>query len=108
MGCYVFVIVDGGIIIGGDICKCIVCGVDVVMIGFFIVRVVEVFGCGFYWGMVIFSFVLFWGICINVGIIGIIWEILVGFVKLDDGIYNLLGVIKISMGILGVKDMKEM
>lgn len=64
------VIVDGGLIIGGDICKFIVCGVDGVMIGLFIVRVIEVLGGGYYWGMVIFSLVLLWGIRIKVGIIG--------------------------------------
>lgn len=101
-GCYVLIVVDGGIVIGGDICKCIVCGVDVVMIGFFIVCVEEVFGWGFYWGMVILSLVLFCGICINVGNIGSIECILCGLVKLDDGIYNLLGCLKILMGILGV------
>lgn len=45
--------------IGGDVVKVIVCGADVVMIGLLLAVVVEVFGRGYYWGMVIFYFILF-------------------------------------------------
>ena len=48
-GIYVPVIADGGIITGGDICKCIACGADAVMIGSPIARAEEAPGKNFHW-----------------------------------------------------------
>ena len=48
---YIPVIADGGIITGGDICKCIACGADGVMIGSPIAKAVEAPGNGYHWGM---------------------------------------------------------
>ena len=107
-GRYVNVIADGGLVTGGDICKCIASGADAVMIGSPIARAAEAPGQGFHWGMATPSPVLPRGTRINVGSTGTIEEILIGPAKLDDGTHNLLGALKTSMGTLGAKDLKEM
>lgn len=107
-GKYIPVIADGGIITGGDICKCIACGADAVMIGSPIARAKEAPGTGYHWGMATPSPVLPRGTRIKVGTTGTIKEILVGPAKLDDGTHNLLGALQTSMGTLGAKTIQEM
>ena len=107
-GRYVPVVADGGIVTGGDICKCIACGADAVMIGSPIARAAEAPGRDYHWGMATPSPVLPRGTRINVGTTGTIEEILTGPAKLDDGTHNLLGALKTSMGTLGAKDLREM
>ncbi|MBF2065818.1 MAG: GuaB3 family IMP dehydrogenase-related protein [Calothrix sp. C42_A2020_038] len=107
-GNYVPVIADGGLITGGDICKCIACGADGVMIGSPFARAAEAPGRGYHWGMATPSPVLPRGTRIRVGTTGSLEQILRGPAVLDDGTHNLLGALKTSMGTLGAKNIKEM
>lgn len=107
-GNYVPVIGDGGLITGGDICKCIACGADGVMIGSPFARAEEAPGRGYHWGMATPSPVLPRGTRIRVGTTGTCEQILRGPAQLDDGTHNLLGALKTSMGTLGAKNIKEM
>jgi IMP dehydrogenase len=107
-GKYIPVIADGGLVTGGDICKCIACGADGVMIGSPFARAAEAPGRGFHWGMATPSPVLPRGTRIKVGTTGSLAQILRGPAKLDDGTHNLLGALKTSMGTLGAKTIKEM
>lgn len=107
-GNYVPVIADGGLVTGGDICKCIACGADGVMIGSPFARAKEAPGQGFHWGMATPSPVLPRGTRIQVGSTGTLEQILKGPAQLDDGTHNLLGALKTSMGTLGAKNLKEM
>jgi IMP dehydrogenase len=107
-GNYIPIIADGGLITGGDICKCIACGADGVMIGSPLARAAEAPGRGYHWGMATPSPVLPRGTRINVGTTGSLEQILIGPAGLDDGTHNLLGALKTSMGTLGAKNIKEM
>ena len=107
-GNYIPVIADGGLITGGDICKCIACGADGVMIGSPFARAAEAPGRGYHWGMATPSPVLPRGTRIRVATTGSLEQILIGPAGLDDGTHNLLGALKTSMGTLGAKNIKEM
>lgn len=107
-GKYIPVIADGGLITGGDICKCIACGADGVMIGSPFARASEAPGRGYHWGMATPSPVLPRGTRIKVATTGTLEQILIGPAGLDDGTHNLLGALKTSMGTLGAKNIKEM
>lgn len=107
-GRYVPVIADGGLVTGGDICKCIASGADGVMIGSPFARAKEAPGRGYHWGMATPSPVLPRGTRIKVGTTGTLEQILRGPAGLDDGTHNLLGALKTSMGTLGAKDIREM
>jgi IMP dehydrogenase len=107
-GKYIPIIADGGLVTGGDICKCIACGADGVMIGSPFARAAEAPGRGFHWGMATPSPVLPRGTRIQVGTTGSLAQILRGPAKLDDGTHNLLGALQTSMGTLGAKTIREM
>jgi IMP dehydrogenase len=107
-GKYVPIIADGGLVTGGDICKCIACGADAVMIGSPFARAAEAPGRGYHWGMATPSPVLPRGTRIKVGTTGTLAQILRGPAGLDDGTHNLLGALQTSMGTLGAKNLREM
>ena len=107
-GKYIPVIADGGLITGGDICKCIACGADGVMIGSPFARAQEAPGRGYHWGMATPSPVLPRGTRIRVGTTGTLSQILRGPAQLDDGTHNFLGALQTSMGTLGAKNIREM
>ena len=107
-GDYIPIIGDGGIVTGGDICKCIACGADAVMIGSPIAKSSSAPGKGYHWGMATPSPILPRGTRIEVGSTGSLERIIKGPALLDDGTHNLLGAIRTSMSTLGAKNIKEM
>ncbi len=107
-GVYIPVIADGGLVTGGDMCKCIACGADAVMMGSPFARAQEAPGRGYHWGMATPSPVLPRGTRIRVGTTGTLEQILRGPAQLDDGTHNLLGALRTSMGTLGAQTIRQM
>jgi IMP dehydrogenase len=107
-GSYIPVITDGGMRIGGEICKAFACGADAVMVGSAFARAVEAPGGGYHWGMATSHVNLPRGTRIKVGVSGTLKEILFGPAKTDDGSQNLMGALTTCMGSLGVTTIREM
>ncbi len=107
-GRYVAIITDGGMSTGGDICKSIASGADGVMLGSPFARANEAPGGGFHWGMATPHASLPRGTRIHVGIKGSLEQILMGPTSLTDGTQNLVGALRIGMGMLGARNIKEM
>ncbi len=106
-GRYVPIIGDGGMNIGGDICKALACGADAVMIGSPFARTEEAPARGYHWGMATPSPVLPRGTRIHVGTDCSVHELIHGPARRDDGSQNLLGAIKTSMATLGAETLKD-
>ncbi|MDP8265036.1 MAG: GuaB3 family IMP dehydrogenase-related protein [Candidatus Aceula lacicola] len=107
-GKYIPIITDGGMRIGGEICKAFAAGADAVMVGSAFARAKEAPGGGCHWGMATPNANLPRGTRVRVGTTGTLKQILIGPAKVDDGSQNLVGALKTSMGSLGAKNIKEM
>ncbi len=107
-GRYVPIITDGGMRIGGEICKAFASGADAVMVGSSFAKAVEAPGRGYHWGMATSHSNLPRGTRVHVGTSGSLEEILFGPAKVDDGSQNLMGALRTSMGCLGAATIKDM
>ncbi len=107
-GEYIPIITDGGMRIGGEICKAFAAGADAVMVGSAFARAKEAPGRGFHWGMATSHANLPRGTRVHVKTTGTLKEILFGPAQVDDGSQNLVGALRTSMGSLGASNMKEM
>ncbi len=107
-GQYIPIITDGGMRIGGEICKAVAAGSDAVMVGSSFARAEEAPGRGYHWGMATSHANLPRGTRIRVGTTGALQEILFGPAKVDDGSQNLVGALRTSMGSLGCANIQEM
>ncbi len=107
-GRYVSVITDGGMSVGGDICKAFASGADAVMVGSSFSRAEEAPGKGYHWGMAMPHAALPRGTKIKTRVAGTLKQILFGPAELDDGSQNLVGALKTSMGNCGARNIREM
>ncbi len=107
-GRYVPIITDGGMSVGGDICKAIACGADAVMVGSAFAKAEEAPGHGHHWGMATPHANLPRGTRIRVGTSGSLKQILFGPAGLDDGSQNLIGALRTSMGSCGASNISQM
>ncbi|HBR14711.1 MAG TPA: GuaB3 family IMP dehydrogenase-related protein [Candidatus Omnitrophica bacterium] len=107
-GKYIPMITDGGMRIGGEICKAFAAGADAVMVGSAFAKAKEAPGRGYHWGMATSNINLPRGTRVHVGTTGSVKEILFGPAKVDDGSQNLMGALQTSMGSLGASNIKEM
>lgn len=107
-GRYVSIITDGGMSIGGDVCKAFASGADAVMIGSAFAKAKESPGKGYHWGMATPHRNLPRGTRIYVGTTNTLEQILYGPAHLDDGSQNIIGALRTAMGMCGVKNIQEM
>ena len=106
-GRYVSIITDGGMRTGGDLCKAFACGADAVMIGSAFARAKEAPGRGYHWGMATPHQNLPRGTRIQVGVTGMLKQILFGPASMDDGTQNLVGALSNCMGNVGARDIPQ-
>ena len=101
------IITDGGMRIGGDVCKAFASGADAVMIGSVFAASAEAAGRGNHWGMATPDPALPRGTRIKTGVKGTLEEVLFGPAHVDDGSMNLIGALKNSMGLCGARSIRE-
>ena len=107
-GKYVTVITDGGIRTGGDLCKAIVAGADGVMLGTPLAHTREAPGKGYNWGMASPHPALPRGTRIKVGIRGSLEQVLLGPTSVTNGTQNLVGALRVCMGMCGALSVREL
>ncbi|MFA5976028.1 MAG: GuaB3 family IMP dehydrogenase-related protein [Elusimicrobiota bacterium] len=107
-GHYVSIITDGGMNMGGEMCKAFASGADAVMVGSAFARAKEAPGRGYHWGMATPHHNLPRGTRIHVGTTGSLDEILYGPARTDDGTQNLVGALRTCMGTVGARTIKEL
>ncbi len=106
-GRYVPIITDGGMSVGGDVCKALASGADAVIVGSAFAKTKEAPGGGYHWGMATPHHNLPRGTRIHVGVTSTLQEVLVGPARLDDGSQNLVGAVKTCMGYAGARTIRE-
>lgn len=107
-GRYVTVITDGGIRTGGDLCKAIASGADGVMLGTPFAQAEEAPGRGYNWGMANPHPELPRGTRIKVGTKGTLQQILYGPTSKTDGTQNLIGALRVCMGMCGAYTVRDL
>ena len=107
-GRYVAVITDGGLSTGGDVCKAIASGADGVMLGTPFAQAEEAPGQGYNWGMANAHPELPRGTRIHVGIKGTLRQILYGPTTATDGAQNLVGALRVAMGMCGAYTVRDL
>jgi IMP dehydrogenase len=107
-GRYVPIITDGGMSVGGDICKAFASGADAVIVGSAFAKATEAPGGGFHWGMATPHSNLPRGTRIKVGTTGSLEQILYGPATVDDGSHNLVGALRTCMGSVGAMNIREL
>jgi len=107
-GRYIPIITDGGIRTGGDVCKAVAAGADAVMLGTPFAQSKEAPGLGHNWGMATPDASLPRGTRIAVGVKASLKQILFGPSSLTDGTMNLMGALRVSIGMVGAQNLREM
>lgn len=107
-GRYIPIITDGGMSVGGDICKAFASGADAVIVGSAFAKAKEAPGRGYHWGMATPHSNLPRGTRIKVGTSGTLEEILSGPARLDDGSQNLIGALRTCMGNVGARSLRDL
>ena len=107
-GRYVPIITDGGIRTGGDLCKALVSGADAVMLGTPLAQSEEAPGKGNNWGMAAPHPALPRGTRVEVGVNGTLEQILFGPTSVTNGTQNLIGALRVCMGMIGALNIRDM